>query len=407
MRYLAIAALFGGLVAAGALQGQEVRFATTPRAKRIQPVPGLETYGDAAVQAIVVVTGDGGTPVVDTDVILRARSEAGPFKTETGRTDKSGRASVRLVFDFSLGSLSLAVQACLKDRSDVCTEVERLSLRNWVDFDLGFDLSYLAVPDPAAGQEGVTIYSDNVFSSVIWPRLQVTLWETQRKWRYYGVSVYGTVPGLFQDRSVLIPTSVGPATLTSVDRKAGLGDFATGVSVNLRGNLAADVSYNGRSGKLNLVDSVRTLGQPRAVNLGDGFESIDASAQLNHVIGSRGPLVFASGATSRAFPRVYSNGDRAERGDFYQTTGGIGFIRKSRSSVVLFWGAHASYQAVRLVASGKPSVVSPSRGDWMVGVTRSGTRRGRASVTAGAFAGGLGSDQIYLGLNLRLDFRLF
>jgi hypothetical protein len=390
----------------GISTAEEIRFVRTPTAQRVKPLTGVEVSGDAAVLAVVMVTGEGNTPVPDKSVTLVARSLAGPFKSEKRITDKAGTARIPLDFDLPLGSLDIDVQACLTE-SDVCTDTERLSLRNWVDVDLGFDVSYLVVPDPVAAPQDVTILSDNVFSMVLWPRVQVTLWETQYNWKYYGLSVYGTVPGIFQDRSVLIPEEVSAFTFRSVDRKVGLGDFAAGVILNLRGNVTADVAYNGRTGKLNLVDSIRTLGQPRAVNLGDGFESIDANVQLSHVVAGRGPLLLASAAGSRARPRTYGSGDRAERGDFYQTTTGIGFIRKSRRSAILFWGGYARYEAIYLIRAGTRQVVSPNRDDWMVGVTRIGIRRGLFSFNAGAFAGGLGREQIYIGLNLRLDFHLF
>jgi hypothetical protein len=388
-----------------------LNFIGKPKWRRIRQQAGIELSGDVTLTATVQVRDRGNQPLSGKTVTLLGYSPAGPFKSERGVTDSRGLAAIPLTFDSPLGSLALSVRCCLSDQPSACTETVELSLRNWVDFDLGFDLAYLIIPNPSAGkgQQAVEIYADNIFSTVLWPRLQFNLWETEYKWRYYSFGIYGTVPGIFQDRSVLIPKSTGgSAALHSVERRTGLGDFAAGANLNLRGNLFADVAYNGKTGRFNLVDSIRNLGRPGAVNLGDGFESIDASVQLSHLVGTRGPLLFGVGSNSRARPRRYPNGDRAERGDFYQATGGLGLIRKSRSSAVLFWGGYARYEATRLQPAGKGmGVVSPARDDWMVGLTRTGLRRGPVSLTAGAYAGGLGREQVYIGLNLRLDFHFF
>jgi len=298
--------------------------------------------------------------------------------------------------------------AWLRDDAAKPKAEAELSLRNWVDFSMSLEGSWIAAPSKLKNTDGLS--SDHVFNSVLWAQAQVTLFETERNWRYYSFGLYGKVPGIASFRTLCCYSGTG----YPLGGKAGIGDPEAGVTLNLRGNFQAQVGYNGRSGTISLVDSYRNQGQPRPVNISDGMESIDASAQVVKYAGQQSRFVFVSGTGSRARPRRYSNGDRAERGDYHQESLGIGFVLNSRSAALLLWGGHGVYGSTRLFQAsrtagqgGAVNVVNPEREEYLAGLTWTPLSRGPASVGWGLTTGGIGTGRAYFAATVRFNFKLF
>jgi len=379
-----------------------ITFTRKPTWRRIrnQVSPGLGQY--VSVSAVLSVADQNNQPIA-TSVTLLARSKSGPFKTGVAETDHRGEARPQVNFDVPLGSLVVDVQACLTEDSSVCTEMFSLTLRNRVDLDINLDYSHRASRTTAES----AIPIENTIALVASPRLQFNLFETESNWNYYRVGVYGAVPVIFQNRSLgLFPEPELPFIDTHIDREFGLGDFAAGVNMSFRNILNLDVAYNGRTGKVNLVDSIRNFSSPRAVNIGDGFESVDPSVEFRKSLGERA-FFLATGSGSRAFHRSFRNGDRAERGDFYQAVVGLGFVRRSSGSALLLWGGRQHFGAVKLTQGGRTTTPFREQEGWVAGLTGIGLARTRVNPGAGLIVSKLGSEPIHVGFSLTVNFNLF
>ena len=356
------------------------------------------------------VTDRDARPVSGRTVTMYARTaDTGVFRTGQATTDTKGEAVIDTCFDMPPGSLRFTVQGCIEGEAGSCTDVLPLTTRKPIEFQLGFDFGATIVPNPVRqdNQSTIPIYADNTFSLALWPKVQVNVFEAEHKWKYYRLSIYGTVPYLYQNRSLVMAGELTQLSYYSVASEANIGDFATGINLVLGPKLSADIAYNGRSGKISPVDAIRTQGQPRPIVYGDGFESIDGTLMVNQPLGSRRPILFGVGSGSHALPRRFPEGDSAKRGDFYQLVAGFAFPRKSGASAFMVWGGYADYRETRLILDSKPTIATPARQDWIMGITFSSMGRRRANFTTGAFAGGLGSGQTYFGLNLRVDLNLF
>jgi hypothetical protein len=237
--------------------------------------------------------------------------------------------------------------------------------------------------------------------------LQINVFDKVRNFRPYRASIYGAVPFLAMGRGLYFRGGSAGPTFENLDQRLGLADYSVGTSLYLAGNALLDVSYNGRSGKVNLVDSIRNLGSPRLLNLGDGFESIDTSLQLRKRLGKTSWFGSLYGADSHAFRREFSSGGWAGRGEFYQVAGGIGRDLGKRGAGVLLWGGRNRYDEGRVQLGPKTSLLHHSRQDWLAGLTANGVARHHTNVGAGLVVGGLRKSQAYIALNLRLVFNLF
>ncbi len=378
------------------------------RLGRQQSDTGLN--GGLCIRGAFKVTDRSANPVAGMGVTMYSRVPGtGVFKTGKGTTKADGITTVESCFDMPPGSLRLTVQGCIEGNSGLCTDASRLTTRKPVEFQIGFDLGYTIVPDPVgqSNSNAIPIYADNTFAFALWPRLQVNLVEAEHKWKYYRLSLYGTVPYLFQDRSLVTDGTSTAYAFHSIAREANLGDFAAGMNLVLGPRFSADFAYNGRSGKFSNLEAIRTQGQPRPVTYGDGFESIDGTIAVNVPLRARGPVLFAVTSGSHAFPRHFVGGDKATRGDFYQLVTGFAFPGKSGASAFMIWGGYADYSKTLLYQGSETKVTAAPRQDWIAGITFSSQGRRRAGFTTGAVAGGLGSEQIYVGLNLRMDLNLF
>lgn len=399
----------------------DIQFSTRPRYRRIRSEPGqelskLKLAEYVSVTAVVRVTDkQGNKPLYGKSVTLLARSGAGVARQSQAVTDERGEAVLQVVFDQPLLSLKLTVRAWLTEDSDISTPAVELSLRDWVDFNLGFDFGYRSVPLPASVQArrprgSLPFNSANTTLGVATARLQFNIFEADRGGSPYRLSVYGQVPALFETQSLglnFFPITPIPIPTYPIEEVAGLGDFSAGINMSLRGNALADISYNGRSGKVNLVDSLRNLGRPRFVALGDGFESIDSTLELRTTPRESGVFFFVLGGASHALPRKFNQGDRTERGDTFQALGGLGLIHLAGQYAITFWGGQQRYGAIRETRSGRTTETLASGREWVVGLNETGLTRRRSNGGVGFFVGGLGTQQVYFGLNMRLDLNLF
>jgi hypothetical protein len=298
--------------------------------------------------------------------------------------------------------LQLRVEACLSRDFSKCAPPAYLTLRDWADFSLGLELGGTFVPISSASSDQTI--TDITAIGVSMPTLQFNVFDTVRNFRPYRVSIYGTVPVVAMGRGIYFGAGPGGPNFERLDQRVGVADFAVGASAYIAGNAHFDVSYNARSGKVNLVDSVRNLSSPRLLNLGDGFESIDTSLQLRQRFGQTRWFGSVYGGLSHAFRRTFSDGDWAERGEFAQVTGGVGRDIGTRGAGVMFWGGRSRYGELRTQNGGVSGI---SRTDWLAGVTASGASRRHTNLGGGFIVGGLGGEQIYVSASLRLVFNLF
>jgi hypothetical protein len=398
-----------------------IQFSTRPKYRRIRSEAGQElsklklTEYVSVTVAVRVTDKRNNQPLPGKSVTALARSGAGVAVQSQAETDGRGEAVLQLVFDQPLLSLKLSVQAWLTEDSAISTETIDLSLRDWVDFNLGFDIGYRSTPLPSSAQASrprgsLPFNSVNTMIGVATAKLQFNLIEADRRGSYYRLSVYGMVPALIETQSLglnFFPITPVPISTYPIDEVAGLGDFSAGINLSLRGNALADISYNGRSGKTNLVDSLRNLGRPRFIALGDGFESFDSTLELRTSPRESGLYFFILGGASHALPRKFNQSERTERGDTFQALGGLGLIHAAGQYAVMIWGGRQSYGAIRVTQNGRVTETFPGGREWVIGMSETGLTRRRANGGVGFFIGGLSSQQVYFGLNMRLDLNLF
>ncbi len=381
-----------------------IDFVKRPYAQRVWTENEFGAPYILAVLTDVVVRDSDGKPCSDVSVTLEAVSAAGTGATGRARTDAKGKAHIRAVFELPAGSLRIRAETFLTHNTRISAPQTYLSLRDRATFSLSFDFGgvFAPLPPPARDQHMIDIAGTAVSAA----RFEIHPFEREEHFRYSRLSLYGTVPFVAVGRGVESLDSYG-ASFQPVDSRWGMGDFAAGINLNLFGNAVFDVSYNGRSGKVNLVDSIRNLGNPRLVNLGDGFESIDASLQLNKRLGKSRAHVFAQGYNSRAFERHFSDGSKAERGDFSQVVVGIGRTIGRRGAGIMVWGGRGLYHEIRLHQSTGTVRPFTGREDWLAGFTVSGANRPHANLGGGFIVGGIGTGHTYFALNLRMSFRFF
>ena len=375
-----------------------IHFVRKPRLRRVRNASGVGLAESLRVEAEVGVVGDRGLPGRQLGMTLSARSDAGAFVTGGAVTGPDGIARPAIAFSVPPGSLGVTVQACLTGDASACSEPIRLSTRDWVSFDLGFDFTLSS----AFTFDNVK-NADVSFATAISPRLQVHLWESEHRWKYSRLSAYGTIPLLYRNRGV-VPFELSSPNYT-FGQAAGLADFATGLSLNLRGTLLVDVSYNGRSGKLNLVESTRTVAQPGLINLGDGFESVDATTQVNAFMGQR-TFLFGVGSLSVATPRRLS-GDRVTmRGDAYQVAAGFGAVRSGQNAI-LVWAGRERHEAIEMRTGNRTTTLIPTQDRWLVGVTGFGFARRRVNGSTGLLVAWADKQHVQLGFSGRVNVGLF
>jgi hypothetical protein len=391
--------------AAEAVQRALITFVEQPRWQRRDYHLNGQLIGDTRFTAAILVTGDDRRPLPGVEIVLFARSHAGVFRSVRAVTDDRGRASPEIFFGVAPGSLRLTAQACLAIDTGLCTGLVSVSLPNRVDADLSADVGYVVVELPAAGRSG-QIQTDNVLSTIVSPRIEVTFWQTEANWRYYSVSGYGTIPFVMQQRAVGIPFASAVASDTVFD----FGDVAAGVMFRMTRLAILDISYNGRNGRTNLVESLVGAGDPRAVSLGDGFESVDTTLHLTTAVGEQRHSMFLTLSGSHALDRVSVTKGSAHRGDGYQATGGFGFVRGSRGSAVVVWGGYGQYGALEFrspaVAAAPSVTITGQRREGILGVSRIALGRGPVAFGAGVTVGGFGGPRRYVGLNTRVTFRI-
>jgi hypothetical protein len=353
------------------------------------------------VEGVVKAVGDRGELGSELGVTLSARSDAGAFVTGSAVTELDGIARPAIMFSVPPGSLGVTVQACLTGDASACSEPIRLSTRDWVSLDLGFDftMSTALTFDNAKS-------ADLSFATAVSPKLQVHLWESEHRWKYYRLSVYGTLPLVYQNRAVILYQHRSPSLTHTFGQGAGAADFATGLSLNLRGVLLTDVSYNGRDGKLNLVESTRTFAQPGLINLGDGFESIDATTQVNAFVGQRA-LLFGVGSLSRATPRHLTGNRVMTRGDAYQLAAGVGVVRPSRERAILVWAGRERHEPILTKTGNQTTTVVSTQDRWLVGVTGFGFARRRVTGGSGFLLAWTDKHHVQLVFSGRVNVSLF
>ena len=401
--------MFLGFAPAASSQAQapacaaRLQFAQKPKAKRDWRQTEFGMPYQVTVSAAVLATDANGRPCPGESVTLTALAVSVARTRE--KTDARGVARLSAAFDLPLGSLQVRVEACLTGDESLCARAAYPTLRDRVDLSLGFDLggTFALTPSNSAGQHATDITG----VGVLVPRLQINVFDKVRNFRPYRASIYGAVPFLAMGRGLYFRGGSAGPTFENLDQRLGLADYSVGTSLYLAGNALLDVSYNGRSGKVNLVDSIRNLGSPRLLNLGDGFESIDTSLQLRKRLGKTSWFGSLYGADSHAFRREFSSGGWAGRGEFYQVAGGIGRDLGKRGAGVLLWGGRNRYDEGRVQLGPKTSLLHHSRQDWLAGLTANGVARHHTNVGAGIVVGGLGKSQAYIALNLRLVFNLF
>lgn len=397
-----------------------IEFSKRPKYRRIRSAAGqelskLKLAEYVRVTAVVRVADQNNQPLSGKSVTAVARSGAGVAVQGQAETDGSGEAELRLLFDQPLLSLKISVEAWLTEDSSISTGKRDLSLRDWVDFDLSIDFGYRSTPLPASLQalrprRSLPFNSVNTVIGVATAKLQFNLIEADQRGSYYRLSVYGMIPALLETQSLglnFFPITPVPIPTQPLDEVAGMGDYAAGINLSLRGNVLADVSYNGRTGKINLADSLRNLGRPRFVDLGDGFESIDSTLELRTSPRESGLFFFVLGGNSHALRRNFNQRESAERDDTYQALGGLGLSHSAGQYAVMVWGGQQRYGAIRFTQNGRTTVTLPSGREWVVGLNETGLTRRRANGGAGLFVGGLGGQQIYFGLSFRLDLNIF
>jgi hypothetical protein len=348
-----------------------LRFVRNPITRRPRTNEGFAA-NQLRLEATVQAVATSGGPIADSPLLLLAWSGQIPLCNEEFLTGETGVGTATCEFDRRLSSMKVTVQACAKAAVETCTAERQVSLRDWVDVGAVFDV----VTTISRAQQDV----DFTLALAVSPRVQVNLWEAQRLGAYYRVGLFSTVPYIGQARTI-IPTSF--ATDLVLDHTYGVGDFSAGVNAYVRGNLLLDVAYNGRTGKVNLIDSIRTLGQPGIVNLGDGFESIDGSLTLNAFLGQRafvfGAVVFSRPLESRssvsiATPPPAAQFFTAERDDFFQITAGFGTADEAGRQLGRVWGGYQRDPVITLRGvplSGRPpiDIVIPERREWLIGFT--------------------------------------
>jgi hypothetical protein len=351
------------------------------------------------VEAVVKVVGAAREPGKELGVTLSVRSDAGMFVAGRAVTGADGIAHHAITFPVPPGSLGMTLQSCLTRDNGACSEPIRVSMRDWVSLDLAFDfLTTVALSSDSLKSADIS------FAITVSPRVQVNLWESERRWKYSRLSAYGTTPFVYQNRTVLNYQS--PSSNHTFGQAADRADFVTGVNLTLRGMLLADVSYNGRDGKLNLVESIRASARPGLVNLGDGFESIDATSQVNVFLGSR-TFLFGVGSFSRAMPRSL-DGDRiATRGDASQLAAGIGTARVSQQKAVLAWLGRERREPTQMRTRSLTSTLLPSQDRWLAGVTGFGFARRRVNGSTGLLVAWEDKRHVQIGFSGRVNVSLF
>jgi len=381
----------------------KVEFSQKPKAQRDWSQTEFGMPYQVTVSAAVSVSDAEGRPCPGEPVTLtalavsRARARA--------QTDARGIARPSAVFDLPLGSLQVRVEACLTKDDSLCAQAAYLTVRDWADFSLSFDFGGTFAPTPS-DPSGPHV-TDITGVGVGMPRLQINVFDRVSNFRPYRVSVYGTVPFVVMGRGLYFSGGSFEPAFESLDQRLGLGDFSVGTGLFIAGNAQLDVAYNGRSGKVNLVDSIRNLSSPRLLNLGDGFESIDTSFQLRKRFGKTRWFGSLYGADSHAFHRTYPSGDWAERGDFSQVVAALGRDLGRRGAGILFWGGRSRYNEVRVHRGSRTFLPFEGRKDWLVGFTANGASRHHANIGAGFIVGGLRGEQTYVAANLRLVFSFF
>jgi hypothetical protein len=178
------------------------------------------------------------------------------------------------------------------------------------------------------------------------------------------------------------------------------------VDVVLGGVLFADVAYNSRSGKVNLVDSIQRFSELRLVNLGDGFESINSAVEARTFVQPSDLFLFVRYENSRALPRTLSLNRVATRGEIHDAIGGLGIV-VDRDSAFLVWGCYRREGEFRLTRSGRVLGRLPGEDEYLLGLTRVVLSRPRARPAFGFTAGGLGTETTYVGLSFSVAFDVF
>jgi hypothetical protein len=381
-----------------------IRFDRPPRWRRIRQESEIYLGGDISVGVRVSVHDTNGRPVPGAPVSLFVRSTAGSNGSAETITNATGQAALEVLFLISPGSLDATVQACTQ-RGELCTPPVSVSLRQRLDFSLTSTTGYFASRHKATinlTREKIELpYTDNTIQSVLTPRLQLNVWETERDFKYYGLSVYGSLPLTFQDRSM-----VSILQSRSVDRAFGVGDFAVGTVLQLQRKVALDASFNSHNSSLNAVDGLRSFGVARPVSMGDGLASFDWSVAAHHKF-SQAPVLLAQFTGSHAMKRDFAGGDRASRGAYLSATGSAGFLRRSRAFALYPWARFEHRGALTLTQRGTSTQILPRRNEASAGITYGDQRSGPMGAQLSFFAGGIGAGEIYLAMTLELEFRDF
>jgi hypothetical protein len=387
--------------------GTKLAFAGKPKVRRTRNESSLRLAEYVAIDALVLARDTEGRPLANAPITFSARSVA--FQSARARTDHRGHASAFLAFPVPPGSLRIEMRACLTEDSSVCTPIVQASLRDWIDLDLSFDMGITAAPLPKdiRSYNFQLVNTDYTIFGAGTAKLRLNLWEREEKWKYYRFSVYGSVPALAKDRGVGFSLGLSPYTpnYQSVDGTAGLGDVSGGVEMVLRGIAFADVSYNGLSGKVNEIESIRRFTAPRLVSLGDGMESIDSNLELRKFVGERGPFFFGRVSNYHPLPRRFSSLRTVEREDAYQFSGGIGLLQGADSAFLVL-GGYQQWGATRLIDRGRVTRY-PGGDGYFFGLARAPLSRKRVMPSANFIVGGLGTGRVFVAAGATLAFALF
>jgi|GEM_PF-4725129 len=381
-----------------------IRFRRLPESKRVSRQGDIYLGGDFDILSEVVVVDDAGRAVPAAVVVLRVRSAAGSLARAQATADRLGRAPLRARFKISPGSLQLTAQACLIDNPGVCTVRAPLSLRDRfdlvVDVQVGWSGARTPTPtDPGDGRVYVPVLADSLLQSVVRPRAQLNVWESERNFRYRRLSVYGEAPVLFQNRALV--SILGTDSLGS---QFGVGDYETGVELQLDRRLFLNAAYNGRTGAGSAVDSFREIGRPRPLHLSDGFASFELGGAIQKSLSQRTAL-FLQQSSSLALPRQFSEGGRGQRGPYHRVVAGL-WRRTPRGRFGWrLWAAYSLQGETTLTSNAQARTVAAARNDYVAGVSFSDLRSGPATTSVGLYVGGIGGGREYLGVSFDVRFR--
>jgi hypothetical protein len=351
------------------------------------------------VFATVVVTDTQGRPLPREAVTCFARSTAGAIAESATATDANGRAYCVIPFDERAGSLDLSVKAWLphyEDKPDVETDA---AVRNRVDLDLTFESIYVAAPV----RSGSGYLTDNVFFSTANAQLQLNLFEREANYRYYQFGFFGRWPGTVTTRGICCVN----AEWQSLGAARGSGDPEAGIHFNIASNFYGELGYKGRAGSASPLQSYRSGGYLRPVGTSDGIEALTASLRYVQPFHGNRRFWLISGAASRGRPRFFDDGRRAERDEHFQTSAGIGFIRRPGGSAVVIFGGRNENGGLRLTqGTAIPITLQPRQRDWLVGIQRIPLIRGPLNFGLGLTVGGLGTSRPYVSTNVRVGIHI-